>query len=148
MSGNLQIAAVFLCHYKPLMYIITLFIRIGFASPPIYVLHVSGKSKLEMQRIHMLVLPFALSTVLQTPFWLLIDFIICLDVQETDSIMSSCESIFPYSLSEVRRTKLKIFQKPPAMERAAQCSKWTVSKSQEQLKYISRLPGPTVKLFF
>lgn len=54
-----------------------------------------------MQRIHMLALPFALSTVLQIPFWLLADFIICLDVQETDSTMSSCESIFPYSLSEV-----------------------------------------------
>jgi len=97
------------------MYIITLFISIDFSSPPIHVVHVTGKSKLEMQRIHMLVLPFALSTVLQIPFWLLTDFIVRLDVQGTDSIMSSCESIFPYWLTEVRRTKLKIFQKTPAM---------------------------------
>lgn len=115
MSGNQQIVAVFLFHHKTFMYIITLFITIDFASPPIYILHVCGKSKLEMQRIHMSVLAFALSTALLIPFWLLIDFIICLDVQETDSTMSSCESIFPYSLSEVQRTKLKIFQKIPAM---------------------------------
>lgn len=68
-----------------------------------------------MQRIHMLALPFALSTVLQIPFWLLADFIICLDVQETESTMSSCESIFPYSLSEVLKIMLKVFEKTPAM---------------------------------
>lgn len=113
--GNQQIAAVVLFPHKPFMHIITLFIRIDFASPPIYILHVSGKNKLEMQRIHMLVLQFALSTVLQILFWFLIDFIICLDAQETDFIMSSWESIFLYSISEMPRTKLKIFQKTPAM---------------------------------
>lgn len=93
----------------------TLFITIDSTSPQIFMLHISRKNKLEMQRIHMLALPFALSTVLQIPFWHLIDFIICLGVQETDSTTSSCESVFPYSLSEVLKIKLKVFEKNPAV---------------------------------
>lgn len=106
---------MFLVHYKPFIHIITLFIPIDSTSPQIYILHVSRKNKLEMQRIHMLGLLFALSTVLQISFWLLIDSIICLDVQGTDATMSSCESIFPYSLPEVLKIKLKVFQKTPAV---------------------------------